>query len=140
MHPSRYFVYQNTSNNALPFQSWSSVIPCPHMKNRMKIVFVGLYSIIFLLARLQAESERAAINQLIFAANLCRRCHNSHEAGRVDGASCMRSRTQTFSEESKALSGKKQQTSVVPNGFIQRVSPIKPSRRTLSVFNPALEN
>ena len=39
---------------------------------------------------------------------------------------------ETFSEESKVLLGKRQQTSVVPNGFIQRVSPIKhPAERFL---------
>lgn len=70
----------------------SKLVKCDSLSTHEKqdeIVFVGLYLIIFLLARLQAESERAAINQLIFAVNLCRRCHNSHEAGRVDGASCM---------------------------------------------------
>lgn len=33
------FVYQNTSNNKLSFQSWSSTISCPQMKTREKNVW-----------------------------------------------------------------------------------------------------
>ena len=57
-----------------------------------------LHLIIFSPARLRAEG--AAINQLVFAVNLCRLCLNSHKA--VEGRWCLMP-DRDFSEESKAL-------------------------------------
>ena len=57
-----------------------------------------LHLIIFSPARLRAEG--AAINQLVFAVNLCRLCHNSHKA--VEGRWCLMP-DRDFSEESKAM-------------------------------------
>lgn len=49
LHLLCYFVYQNTSNNALPLQSWSSKFNlCPHMKTRWNCV-CQFYFIIYCL-------------------------------------------------------------------------------------------
>lgn len=92
LHLLCYIVYQNTSNNALPFQSWSTLCnSCPHMKTRRNLVcqFFFIYLIIYLLGCQEAKSKSAAPDQLILTVNLCWLSHDLHK---VMGANivCMR--------------------------------------------------
>lgn len=86
LHLLCYFVYQNTSNNALPFQSWSST--CNSLsthENKMKLCLLVFYFIIYLLACPRAKSKSAAVNEPIFAVNLCWLSHDLHKVTGLNG-------------------------------------------------------
>lgn len=136
LHLLCYFVYQDTSNNALPFQSWSST--CNSLSTHEKqdeIVFVDFHFFIYIFTvqprKLGVKS--AAINyQLISAVNLCWLPRDLHTVMKVNSGVCDEeaphagpdARNCCFWRIKGSLCAR-EETSVIPDASFQHVLPIK---------------